>query len=167
MTNKEAITRLKDIFKRHYVGAENMPVLKMCIEALEGRDEMQAICEDLVGENDDLIDKVKELEKSCEDCISRQNELEETAKYLIDKPENEWENGYNKAVQDILKSIRLAPPVIPVKAKGEWVEDEKQNHIELTYHCSECGHRAWGKHEKTNFCGECGADMRIIKVENV
>lgn len=44
--------------------------------------------------------------------------------------------------------------------KGKWVEDDEQIHIELTYHCSECGFQAWGEHEKTDYCGGCGADMR-------
>lgn len=52
MTNKEAIKRLKDIFKRHYVGAENMPVLKMCIKALE-----QESCEDCISKTD-ILDAV-------------------------------------------------------------------------------------------------------------
>lgn len=42
---------------------------------------------------------------------------------------------------------------------GHWIEDEEQNHVEVCYHCSECGFEAWGEHEKTSFCGGCGAWM--------
>ena len=42
---------------------------------------------------------------------------------------------------------------------GYWIEDEDQRHVEITYHCSECGFRAWGEGELTDFCGGCGARM--------
>ena len=43
--------------------------------------------------------------------------------------------------------------------KGTWLKDDIQNHVELTYHCSECGFKAWGKSELTKYCGGCGAQM--------
>ena len=46
------------------------------------------------------------------------------------------------------------------KPQGKWVEDEEQRHVEITYHCNNCGYSAWGEQEKTNYCGNCGADMR-------
>ena len=46
---------------------------------------------------------------------------------------------------------------------GKWVEDKEQNHVELTFHCSKCGCKAWGIEETTNFCPNCGADMREVK----
>ena len=42
---------------------------------------------------------------------------------------------------------------------GHWIEDAEQHHVEKTYHCSECGHKAWGEYEKTEYCGGCGAKM--------
>lgn len=42
---------------------------------------------------------------------------------------------------------------------GHWIENEKQTHIEKIYHCSECGFKAWGKCECTNYCGGCGCRM--------
>lgn len=44
--------------------------------------------------------------------------------------------------------------------KGTWLKDKLQNHVELTYHCSECGFEAWGKYELTKYCGGCGARMK-------
>ena len=49
-------------------------------------------------------------------------------------------------------------PTIEPK-QGKWIEDIEQNHIEKCWHCSECGYKAWGKYEKTDFCGGCGAKM--------
>jgi predicted RNA-binding Zn-ribbon protein involved in translation (DUF1610 family) len=43
--------------------------------------------------------------------------------------------------------------------KGTWIKDKLQKHVELTYHCSECGFKAWGKSELTKYCGGCGAKM--------
>ena len=47
-----------------------------------------------------------------------------------------------------------------IRPTGHWIEDEEQNHVEVCYHCSECGFEAWGKHERTNYCGGCGAYMK-------
>ena len=50
--------------------------------------------------------------------------------------------------------------------KGKWLLDKEQTHIEKTYHCSECGLRAWGNGERTSYCPECGAKMEESDVEN-
>lgn len=67
------------------------------------------------------------------------------------------------SIETIQKWIDEQPTADVVERKhGEWIEDEEQNHVELTFHCSECGCEAWGIEETTNFCPECGADMRNI-----
>lgn len=45
------------------------------------------------------------------------------------------------------------------RKNGTWLKDDIQNHVELTYHCSECGFEAWGENELTKYCGGCGAQM--------
>lgn len=59
-----------------------------------------------------------------------------------------------------VKRTDVKPIIDPERKKGKWLEDDEQIHVELTYHCSECGFQAWGEYEKTDYCGGCGADMR-------
>jgi hypothetical protein len=62
-----------------------------------------------------------------------------------------------KIAENILTKL---PSVTPQEPKtGHWIEDAEQHHVEKTYHCSECGHGAWGEYEKTEYCGGCGAKM--------
>lgn len=68
----------------------------------------------------------------------------------------DWCEG---AVRSIVDHISELPSAQPARKKGKWVEDDEQIHVELTYHCSECGFQAWGEHEKTDYCGICGAEM--------
>ena len=59
-----------------------------------------------------------------------------------------------KEAEMLIKDLPSAQPEI-----GEWIEDEEQHHIEKCFHCSECGFGAWGRYEKTRFCGGCGSKM--------
>lgn len=62
-------------------------------------------------------------------------------------------------IDDVSKAFDMAIKALE-RQHGEWIEDEEQNHVEITFHCSECGYKAWGIEETTNFCPNCGADMR-------
>ena len=62
-----------------------------------------------------------------------------------------------KGISKIWKRIKQLPSA-QIKI-GRWIENEKQNHVEKMYHCSECGFNAWGSYEKTKFCGGCGLRM--------
>lgn len=58
------------------------------------------------------------------------------------------------------KDVRTIIEELPSAEKiGKWIENEDQHHVEIIYHCSECGFQAWGEGELTNFCGGCGARM--------
>ena len=44
------------------------------------------------------------------------------------------------------------------KTKGKWIESDKEDEFGFTwFKCSECG---WEDTLKSNFCPNCGADMR-------
>lgn len=82
-------------------------------------------------------------------------------KALAEHIRNYLESGVDLLLTDddyktIIKVLEQEPKT------GHWVEDEKQEHVEVIYHCSECGHMAWGECECTNYCGGCGADMREV-----
>ena len=53
------------------------------------------------------------------------------------------------------------PSVTPIRPKGHWIENapEYQN-IDPPYICSECGYMHL---IKTNYCDQCGADMREVE----
>lgn len=73
-------------------------------------------------------------------------------------------DGYHKeTLQDVLFELDYAPTISPdeVRGVGKWIEDEEQNNVELTFHCSECGRKAVGRFEKTRYCGDCGAMMEV------
>ena len=85
------------------------------------------------------------------DCISRKAVLDLAEKGVL------VSNGNYKSV---CKAINELPSVEPKERTGEWIEDEEQHHVEKTWHCSECGNKAWGSYEKTTYCCQCGARMR-------
>lgn len=74
---------------------------------------------------------------------------------LANVPSAESTGAMDEAIQHYVNEGYM----ILDRPKSEWIEDDKQNHVEKTYHCSECGFKAWGEAEKTKFCGGCGAKM--------
>lgn len=93
--------------------------------------------------------------ESCEDAISRER---------IKKDISEWCTDLNDpktlVKDDVMLIIDNAPTVQPSRPKGEWVKDEEGCTI-----CSLCGcpdeiNGITGEPMESNFCGECGADMR-------
>ena len=69
----------------------------------------------------------------------------------------------SEAVYDFQSIVDEQPTISPDEALGvgKWIEDEDQNHVELTFRCSECGRKAVGRFEKTRYCGDCGAKMEV------
>ena len=58
---------------------------------------------------------------------------------------------------DACLAIENAPTVDVVeRKKGKWIEDLE--YLPITYICPFCGHKIYG--DDTNFCPNCGADMR-------
>ena len=58
--------------------------------------------------------------------------------------------------QSFISFLQAQPLVEPVR--GEWVPEEKiyRSPLALNYRCSQCGET----NRKTNFCPNCGFDMR-------
>lgn len=91
------------------------------------------------------IAETLEMEKEiqpCEDCISRQA--------VIDVFGDVHPMDYNAMAY--LKQIKSLPPIQPIRPKGKWM-----NVLEDIYHCNLCKKSHCFK---TNFCPNCGADMR-------
>ena len=72
-------------------------------------------------------------------------------KELIDKKFDEFVESYNPEV----------------RRKGKWIAKESVTGLEKFYECSNCGNHCLYEYveigfqnEKTNYCPNCGADMR-------
>lgn len=90
------------------------------------------------------------------DLISRQDAIDEVINLWANKPFG------NPALVEIKDCIETLPSA---KRKGEWIRnvDSLYGAIQKPY-CSSCGKFAIGNHGfdcvLTNFCPNCGADMR-------
>jgi hypothetical protein len=80
------------------------------------------------------------------DCISRADALDCV----------NW--GYS--FSDIYKKINELPPVTPIRPKGHWI-----NIDETHSKCDRCGgvFEIASANGETNFCPNCGADMREVE----
>lgn len=70
----------------------------------------------------------------------------------------ELEHRYGKEVRDRAEQMGLE-----VVKHGRWIKDQRKSkfHIEPVYICSCCREQeAWGEMELSNYCPNCGADMR-------
>ena len=91
----------------------------------------------------------------CYDAISRQAMHIALEKWII-----YGEYKYSNATKYLYDRIDRLPSVNPQEPKtGHWIENDIQEHVELVYHCDQCGNEAWGEYEKTPFCSNCGAKM--------
>ena len=102
------------------------------------------------------------------DLISRQDAIN-VLEILADKMSDEGQTVMAQAVA-VLKDLRSTEPE---RKKGVWIDEKINSYTSRTY-CSECsssapfiyesddyyGNHAHGETVKTNFCPNCGADMR-------
>ena len=89
------------------------------------------------------------------DCISRQAAIDIAKDLTITVEGYEM---HNQAVMNYCADIMQLPPIQP--KRGRWhYSDGKPARIGLSFGvvCDQCG---TGSEYCTNFCGECGADMR-------
>ena len=84
---------------------------------------------------------------------------------------DDWNQGastsWADAYREMADMVEDTPTIEPVRMKGEWIpthESALLSHPDsITYVCSECGHKiytVYGFPLKTNYCPNCGADMR-------
>ena len=95
----------------------------------------------------------------CEDCISRQVVLEQLNVYC------KANCKYTKAEQDVMcracdtgsciELIEDMPSVTPTRARGKWMTEHNKGYVQ----CSNC-HTRVPFCKRSNFCPNCGADMR-------
>ena len=104
----------------------------------------------------DATDRIKALpsvQAVCSDTISREAVQAEIRDWVaLDEP-----------LSELHKRIDKMPSVQP-RSKGHWISREGAGQVLPfwgKYQCSECGECA----ENSNFCPNCGADMRTSEVD--
>ena len=79
--------------------------------------------------------------EECDDAISRQDAKISLVQFM-------------RGEKSLCECIDDCPSVKPKREQGEWIEKDKELH---KYFCSKCG---CAEGLRTNFCWNCGAEMR-------
>ena len=97
-----------------------------------------------------------------QDLISRQAAIDAMTTTLWHYPNgcyrnlNEYE--FAKGLAELgLKSVPSAQPELK---KGKWIDATTDESLDQEWRCSECGWNLFLTGNLTNFCPNCGADMR-------
>ena len=70
---------------------------------------------------------------------------------------NDW---WALDAEDINIVFQRIPPAQPERKRGEWIPHEDEDGEHYGDKCSECGEWYVMPYGKTNFCPNCGADLR-------
>lgn len=64
--------------------------------------------------------------------------------------------------QDMIDRIKQLPPAQPQRIKGRWLYSsyDDESGFDESWTCDQCGYMT--NIEETNFCPDCGADMREV-----
>ena len=100
----------------------------------------------------ELISRQQAIDALVAETIYTEEELREY--YEANSHRNEWVNG----IYDAVEAIKQLPPIQPKRGKWHY-SDGKPARIGMSFGviCDQCGTES---EYCTNFCGECGADMR-------
>ena len=111
----------------------------------------------------EMLDEAIGSIEVCEDCISMaylEQEIENQA-MTVKKDEEYWQ-GWNNALGKVVELIEDAPSVAIERKRGEWVyvtvEEWQRTKRKYGHHCSICDEI--NKSGRSNYCLNCGADMR-------
>lgn len=147
-------------------------------EAYQLEYEKPEICEDCISRKE-IIDRCNivishgVVDKEGMHPISAETVLKETLSMpsVLPKAEVYEDCVPRKVVERIIKSPRSqeqmltilnsTPSVLPKAKKGHWIKEDR-GRVEYSAVCSECGDSTFWS-EKSNFCPNCGADMREVK----
>jgi len=119
----------------------------------------------LLEVNKVICNNIKALEQEpCGDAVSRKQAISAIRNLYPSTPFvrlnlEKWQEE-NKKYFECENIIKDLPSVTPTPNKGKWEYDANKD--KSGGHCNKCGHfLRYG--EKTNFCPDCGADMREVE----
>ena len=94
-----------------------------------------------------------------DDTISRQAAIDALDGVKVDEENcTEYDIGYNDGIDFAVSRLSVLPSAQPERERGKWIrQSNRRKTLYGWYQCSECGAFCGGE---TNFCSECGADMR-------
>ena len=110
----------------------------------------------ILGAKDFPMPWIRQMEERASDCPIEPLEQECISRTDMLDAIGHGTTYTSDDLQGIVKDLPSAN-----RESGKWLLDEEQNHIEFTYHCSECGATAWGKSELTKYCYNCGSKMEV------
>lgn len=112
-----------------------------------------------------MIIAVEQRGEPMSDLISRQTAIEALNCRKDKSAKGDIGSFYNKIIENDIDAINALPSAEP--RKGKWVQKSKPLDLctEWWYECSECGSRPLNDryghpYHLSNFCPNCGADMR-------
>lgn len=134
---------------------------------LEDADEIDEIIEALEPSVTPSYNSIKTELKSCEECINREEAKKLIQGKIDDIPQNKdgtYDSMFGQYVNGLYcakTAISYMSSVIPQTKKGNWIktkdECEGVNFYDFSFECSKCGKE---QSFKSNYCPNCGADMR-------
>lgn len=159
MTNEEHIEQLKKLRSFHN-GSYGRSINK-AIEVLKQEPSTDAVSRQAVKEQmikygfhapdmtvTEFVEEIPPVTpiQTCEDAVSRQAVLD----IFGSKGEFDW------VLNCAIEKIKEIPPVTPTRPKGKWIRvTDKAGY--LVWECTCC---KWQERIATNYCPDCGADMR-------
>lgn len=169
MTNKEAISHIRDILAENNSIKPSMVVfesekeaLRVAIEALE---QQQSRCDSCIHSEEQDGSNCYECVKGiadnfeaqpCEDCISREA--------VIEKLKQEEKILYTPTGMNyLIRAIKALPSVTPTRPTGQWIDIDCQSYT-WQIKCPFCNHSRSMMSTQgiyPNYCENCGARMEV------
>lgn len=169
MTKEEAIKTLRELW-RETNDSWYEEVYNMAIEALQRTPNAFPTheCVEPTNECVDLISRQAAIDVIIEDKI-----CDDSLKIMTALGDGDKAETVNMTCDRHAKMLINLPSAQPERKKGEWDYEKINSYTDRTY-CPECGSQApfvyvaddhygrlaHGEIRKTNFCPNCGADMR-------
>ena len=95
------------------------------------------------------------------DLISRQAAIDAFDGVKVDEGRcTEYDTGYNDGIDFAVSKLSVLPSAQPERKTGRWIPHEDEDGEHYGDKCSECGEWYVMPYGKTNFCPNCGANMR-------
>ena len=95
-----------------------------------------------------------EVPEPCEDAVSRRRLLNDLKELITAWKKYPIMEEQIKGIGTAIGYVMAIPPVTPKRKTGKWIHSDFSHEF---LHCSECGR---GRYFCSNFCPNCGADMR-------